>query len=214
MSSSCLQSVKITETYLPYTKRELDIFSIILSMIKDGTYEYKLNVKELLVMMDMRDSNYLSIVNSLDGLSKKGISFRFDMELNTRHSIIRVIDYIDYNNDRPGIYDTFTISLSSGIIPYLLDKGSYTQYDLNSFLSLNSIYSKRLYTLFSHYKGTGNGRVIITKEEMQYLFGVNYMDFSVLMAKKIRPSIDEIIDKTDIDSINIDKVKRGYVFTF
>ena len=100
-----------------------------------------------------------------------------------------------------------------------MDNGNYTSYDLNSFLSLKSIYSKRLYTLFSHYRGTGRGRVIITKGDMQYLFGVNYMDFSVLMSKKIRPSIDEIIDKTDIDSINIDKVKRGkndiaYVFTF
>jgi hypothetical protein len=59
MRSSCLQSGILAETYLPYTKNELDIFSIILSMVKEGTYEYRLNVKDLLTVLNMKDKHYI-----------------------------------------------------------------------------------------------------------------------------------------------------------
>ena len=140
----------------------------------------------------MTENNYQSIINSLEGLSKKGIGLR----LNKRLVLFNVIDYIDLPVDKIGINDTLTISLSNGIIPHLFNlKQDFTSYNLSSFLVLRTTYSKRLYTLFSQYKDIGS--VIKTKEEIQYLLGVNYSDFSVLMSKEIKPSIDEIIEKTD-----------------
>jgi hypothetical protein len=96
-------------------------------------------------------------------------------------------------------------------------KQNFTSYQISSFLVLRTTYSKKLYTLFSQYKHTG--KLIKTKDEIQYLLGVNYSDFSVLMSKEIKPSIKEIIDKTNIDNIKITPIKKGksvsgYIFHF
>lgn len=218
MRKTGFQSNFLTETYLPFTKIESDIFSIILSILKKDNYEYKLNIKELLNVLNMTENNYQSIINSLEGLSKKQIKFRYDTELNTRQRIINVIDYIDYPIDRPGIHDTLSITLSRGIIPHLFNlKRNFTSYQISSFLILRTTYSKKLYTLFSQFKHTG--KLIKTKEEIQYLLGVNYSDFSVLMSKEIKPSIKEIVDKTNINNIKISPIKKGkkvsgYIFHF
>lgn len=218
MRKTGFQSNFLTETYLPFTKIESDIFSIILSILKRDTYEYKLNIKDLLRVLNMTENNYQSIINSIEGLSKKQIKFRYDTELNTRQRIVNVIDYIDFPLDRPGINDTLTITLSRGIIPHLFNlKQNFTSYQISSFLVLRTTYSKKLYTLFSQYKHTG--KLIKTKDEIQYLLGVNYSDFSVLMSKEIKPSIKEIIDKTNINNIKITPIKKGksvsgYIFHF
>lgn len=218
MRKTGFQSNFLTETYLPFTKIESDIFSIILSILKRDTYEYKLNIKDLLRVLNMTENNYQSIINSIEGLSKKQIKFRYDTELNTRQRIVNVIDYIDFPLDRPGINDTLTITLSRGIIPHLFNlKQNFTSYQISSFLVLRTTYSKKLYTLFSQYKHTG--KLIKTKDEIQYLLGVNYSDFSVLMSKEIKPSIKEIIDKTNINNIKISPIKKGksvsgYIFHF
>ena len=218
MRKTGFQSNFLTETYLPFTKIESDIFSIILSILKRDTYEYKLNIKDLLRVLNMTENNYQSIINSIEGLSKKQIKFRYDTELNTRQRIVNVIDYIDFPLDRPGINDTLTITLSRGIIPHLFNlKQNFTSYQISSFLVLRTTYSKKLYTLFSQYKHTG--KLIKTKDEIQYLLGVNYSDFSVLMSKEIKPSIKEITDKTNINNIKISPIKKGksvsgYIFYF
>jgi len=218
MRKTGFQSNFLTETYLPFTKIESDIFSIILSILKRDTYEYKLNIKDLLRVLNMTENNYQSIIFSIEGLSKKQIKFRYDTELNTRQRIVNVIEYIDFPLDRPGINDTLTITLSRGIIPHLFNlKQNFTSYQISSFLVLRTTYSKKLYTLFSQYKHTG--KLIKTKDEIQYLLGVNYSDFSVLMSKEIKPSIKEIIDKTNIDNIKITPIKKGksvsgYIFHF
>ena len=212
MKDICLQSNILTESYLPFTKIEIDIFSIILSHIDQGTYEYSLIIKDLLRLLNMTENNYQSIINSLEGLSKKGIVLR----LNKRLVLFNVIDYIDLPVYNLGINSIVRISLSKGIIPHLFNlKQNFTSYSLSSFLVLRTTYSKRLYTLFSQYKDIGI--LIKTKEEIQYLLGVNYSDFSILMSKVIKPSIDEIIEKTDINSISIDSIKKcknvlGYIF--
>ena len=215
---TAFQSNFLTETYLPFTKIESDLFSIILSLLKKDTYEYKLNIKDLLRVLNMTENNYQSIINSLEGLSKKQIKFRYNAELNTRQRIVNVIDYIDFPIDKIGINDTLTISLSKGIIPHLFNlKQNFTSYQISSFLVLRTTYSKKLYTLFSQFKHTG--KLIKTKEEIQYLLGVNYSDFSVLMSKEIKPSIKEITDKTNINNIKISPIKKGksvsgYIFHF
>jgi plasmid replication initiation protein len=220
MRKTAFQSNFLTETYLPFTKIESDIFSIILSILKRDTYEYKLNIKDLLRVLNMTENNYQSIISSIEGLSKKQIKFRYDTELNTRQRIVNVIDYIDFplDIDRPGINDTLTITISRGIIPHLFNlKQNFTSYQISSFLVLRTTYSKKLYTLFSQYKHTG--KLIKTKDEIQYLLGVNYSDFSVLMSKEIKPSIKEITDKTNINNIKISPIKKGksvsgYIFHF
>lgn len=218
MRKTGFQSNFLTETYLPFTKIESDIFSIILSILKKDTYEYRLNIKDLLRILNMTDNNYYSIISSIEGLSKKQIKFRYDTEINTRQRIVNVIDYIDFPLDKIGANDSLTITLSRGIIPHLFNlKQNFTSYQISSFLVLRTTYSKKLYTLFSQYKHTG--KLIKTKEEIQYLLGVNYSDFSVLMSKEIKPSIKEITDKTNINSIKITPIKKGksvsgYIFHF
>lgn len=189
-----------------------------LSILKPATLEYKLNIKELLGVLNISTNNYSVVISAIEGLSKKQIKFRYDNAINTRQRIVNVIDFVDFPIDKLGIHDTLTITLSQGIIPYLFDlKANFTSYQIQSFLSLKTTYSKKLYTLFSQFKHTG--KLIKTKEELQYVLGVNYSDFSVLMAKEIKPSIKEICGKTNIKNIKTTPIKSGrgvsgYIFHF
>jgi plasmid replication initiation protein len=218
MRNTGFQSNFLTETYLPFTKMESDLFTILLSILKKDSFEYKLNIKELMKVLKLNETNYSVIIKALEGLSKKQIKFRYNTETNLRQRIINVIDYIDFPLDKIGINTTLTITLSSGIIPHLFNlKQNFTSYQIQSFLLLKTTYSKKLYTLFSQFKHTG--KVIKTKQELQYLLGVNYTDFSVLMAKEIKPSIKEIMEKTNINNINLQPIKNGkfitgYIFLF
>ena len=108
--------------------------------------------------------------------------------------------------------DTVSLTISSEIVPHLFNLKTYfTSYETKSYLRLQSLMAKKLYTLFAQFKNTGS--LIKTKEELQDVLGTNYKDFSVLMAKNIKPSIDEIEEVTNISNISIHPIKSGRTIT-
>lgn len=217
--SKIFQSNYLTETYLPFTKTESDLFAIMISTLKADKFEYEYSVKQLLELLRITDNNYMYLIEALEGLSKKQIKFDYYSE-KQRQRITNVIDYIDYPIDKEstGINDKIVIQLTRGIIPHLFNlKENFTVYEVQSFLALKSTYSKKLYTIFAQYKGLG--KLTKTPEEIQTLIGTNYRDFRVLLSKVIKPCIEEIQLKTNIKNIVIEPLKKGrkieaYKFVF
>lgn len=208
------QSNYLTENYLPFTKIESDLFAVIIANLKTNVFSYNFEIKEILKILNISDNNYNDLLQALEGLSKKQIKFNYNAET-LRQRITNVIDYIDYPINKIGINDKITIQLTQGIIPHLFNlKGNFTVYEIQSFLVLKSTYSKKLYTLFAQYKQPKTEyKIIKTAEEIQTLLGTNYRDFRVLMAKVIKPSIDEIMFKTNIENVVIEPIKTGRKIT-
>lgn len=220
------QSNHITQSHLPFTKLESDIFTIILASLKPETTEYNFNIKELLDFLNIKTENYRNLLNGINSLYEKSIIIKHKRPTGKSDNIksytekIRLLSRIEYLNGEEKVYinDTITLNISTEIQPHLFNlKSFFTSYETHSFLQLSSITSKKLYTIFSQYKNTG--KILLSKDQIQETLGTNYKDFSVLMAKHIKPAIKEIENKTNVSQIKIKPVKKGtriisYYFLF
>lgn len=210
------QSNHITQSHLPFTKVEADIFTIILATLQADKTDYKYNIKELLNYLKIEAKHYKNFVAGLNGLYEKSIIIKHS---DGNIEKIRLLSRIKYKDPKNiSINDDVEINISSEIKPHLFDlKKHYTIYETNSFLQLESINSKKLYTLFAQFKNTG--KIRMSKKQIQEILHTNYADFSVLMAKVIKPCVAEIQNKTNVKNITIQPIKRGrlidgYFFNF
>jgi plasmid replication initiation protein len=210
------QSNHITQSHLPFTKVEADIFTIILSTLQADRTDYKYNIKQLLYYLKIEAKHYKNFVAGLNGLFEKSIIIKHGDGSIEKIRLLSRIKYKDPKNI--SINDDVEINISSEIKPHLFDlKKHYTIYETNSFLQLESINSKKLYTLFAQFKNTG--KIRMSKNQIQEILHTNYADFSVLMAKVIKPCVAEIQSKTNVKNITIEPIKRGriidgYFFNF
>lgn len=223
---SVFQSNYITQSYLPFTKLESDIFTIILGSLKPETNEYTFNIKSLLDYLNIDHKNYKTLIEGLNNLYEKSIIIKHRKNVSKGENPrvytekVRLLSRIKYLNPSEQIHinDDITLNISTEIQPHLFNlKSFFTSYETKSFISLSSIYSKRLYTQFSMWKSTG--KILLSKDQIQELLGTNYKDFSVLNSKIIKPSIKEIEEKTNVSKIKIKPLKKGkkivsYYFLF
>jgi plasmid replication initiation protein len=216
------QSNHITQSHLPFTKLESDIFTIILASLNPETTEYSFNIKELMDYLNIKTENYKTLINSINNLYEKSIIIKHKQHENLGNYTekIRLLSRIKYLNgdEKVNINDTITLNISTEIQPHLFNlKEFFTSYETQSFLRLSSITSKKLYTIFSQYKNTG--KILLSKSQIQEVLGTNYKEFSVLMTKHIKPAIKEIERETNVSQIKIKPIKKGtkivsYYFLF
>jgi plasmid replication initiation protein len=202
------QSNEITQSHLPFSKLEADIFTVILASLKTDKSVYKYNLKDLLNYLKVEPKHYKNFVESLNNLYEKSIIIKH----NKSTEKIRLLSRIKYLNDTNNISvnDDIEINISQEIKPYLFNlKSHFTVYETNSFLQLNSINSKKLYTLFAQFKATE--KIRMSKQQIQSILNTNYKDFSVLFAKVIKPAVKEIETKTNVKNITITPIKRGRI---
>jgi plasmid replication initiation protein len=202
------QSNQITQSHLPFTKLEADIFTLILATLQTDKSKYIYNIKDLMNHLKIEAKNYKSFVGAVNGLYEKSIIIKHGDGSTEK---IRLLSRIKYQDPKHiSINDDVELSISEDIKPHLFDlKKHYTIYETNSFLQLDSINSKKLYTLFAQFKSTG--KIRMSKQQIQEILNTKYADFSVLMAKVIKPSINEVMAKTNVKNINVEAIKRGRV---
>ena len=202
------QSNQITQSHLPFTKLEADIFTLVLATLQLDKSRYTYNIKDLMNHLKIESKNYKSFVGAINGLYEKSIIIK---HVDGATEKIRLLSRIKYQDPKHiSINDNVELSISEDIKPHLFDlKKHYTIYETNSFLQLDSINSKKLYTLFAQFKSTG--KIRMSKNQIQDILNTNYADFSVLMAKVIKPCVEEIQTKTNVKNINIEPIKRGRV---
>jgi hypothetical protein len=91
------------------------------------------------------------------------------------------------------------VEWSPYLAPFILEiKRGFTLYEIKTFLSLDSIYSKKLYRFLK--KLQKYGRVEVPIEEIRFFLEVEdkYEDFWYLEKYVLKPAIEEINKKTDI----------------
>lgn len=202
------QSNSITESHLPFTKTEADIFCLILSVLKSDVYTYNISVDFLINELGIRTTHYKTIVEAIENLYEKSI----DMSSKTRVDKTRVLSRVAYDKEKLNPNSTITITLAPDIIPYIYNlKKNFTVYEVHSYLRLNKLSSKALYGLFAQYKVAG--RLIKTTDEIQKLLGTNYKRFTALKNEYINPALKEIQEKTNVNSVIMEPIKNGRTIT-
>ena len=203
------QSNFITQSYLPFTKTESNLMAIILATLKENTYQYVWNIKELLQILKIEGNNYMQLVNSLNGLFNKTIVIKHERETEK----IRLLSRIKYVDDDKIMWnDDVTLTISQEIAPHLYDlKKLFTVYETASYLRLGSLIAKKMYTVLAQYKAIGY--ITISTDEIQRLLGTNFKRFAALMSNEIKPAIDEIERLTNVNNITITPLKTGRKIT-
>jgi hypothetical protein len=91
------------------------------------------------------------------------------------------------------------VKWSPYLAPFILEiKRGFTLYEVKTFLSLDSIYSKKLYRFLK--KLQKYGRVEVPIEEIRFFLEVEneYRNFNDLEKRVLKPSVEEINEKTDL----------------
>ncbi len=91
------------------------------------------------------------------------------------------------------------VKWSPYLAPFILEiKRGFTLYEIKTFLSLDSIYSKKLYRFLK--KLQKYGRVEIPIEEIKFYLEVEdrYSNFHLFELYVLKPSVEEINEKTDL----------------
>lgn len=203
------QSNFITQSYLPFTKTESNLMAIILATLKENTYQYVWNIKELLQVLKIEGNNYMQLVNSINGLFDKTIVVKHERETEK----IRLLSRIKYVDDDKIMWnDDITLTISQEIAPHLYNlKKLFTVYETASYLRLGSLIGKKMYTILAQYKTIGC--ITISTDEIQRLLGTNFKRFAALMSNEIKPAISEIERLTNVNNIMIKPLKIGRKIT-
>jgi plasmid replication initiation protein len=202
-----LQSNVITQSFLPFTKLESNLFVILLSTLKVDTLTYSLSVKQIMEILNIKDSHYKTIIDGLEGLYDKSIMISDGSKVKK----IRLLSMIEYDKVlSDGGFLNVEICMS--IVPHLFNlKNNFTIFQLNSYLQLKHTNSKKLYTLLSQWKSVG--RMTMSIYDLQQTLGVNYKDTPKFLYSVINPSIKEILKTTNIENIKIHKIKQSRSIT-
>lgn len=193
--------------------KELKLVDFMISKIRasdEELYDVETSIKEINEVMDF-------------GRGGKQIKDTCDALLNLRNKgfFIEKSDSTEYGDKKPIVStswlskvqinpdDTCILQLDKDLAPYLLnliDTGSYTQFHLLEILSLKSKYSLMLYRLsksFQHLQGFGD-----TVNEFKKYFGKDKDDWNQFNQKYLKPSVEEINEKTDM-RLTVNTHRRG-----
>jgi plasmid replication initiation protein len=220
-----VQSNDLSQTHLPISVTANNLFAYIISTLIEDKFYYVFDIRETLEKLGIAENNYSILLNALQQLKRHTIIINYNDHNNKqRGKEINILDEIDYPREdetKKAIQDInghFTIKLGAKIAPQLFNlKNNFTVYQLKSFLSLKKNNAKRLYVFLASKKHLKTVRM--TNDEIQYLFGKHYKEIRVLVHKEIRPAMEEIKAKTNIENIELvpNKYGRkiiGYTFHF
>src|SRR5699024_4596421 len=105
---------------------------------------------------------------------------------------------------------TIQFSFEPKLKPYLLQlKRTFTSYRLSNILSLGSYYTIRIYELLKKWETVGKWETSL--EYLKNLLGITQKSYKVygnLKNRVIKPSVEELNDKTDIN-VTYEEIKKG-----
>ncbi len=147
--------------------------------------EFKIPSKEL------GEPNYTRIREALTKLQGRRITLIDDFKKQKFHSIVP-FPYVSIEKG------WITLKMLGDVAPYFLElKNGFTKYELKAALSLNSVYSQKLYELLSRWKDKKEWEVEI--EELKLLLDATDYRYTDFRRVCIEPALLEITEKTDLN---------------
>ena len=103
----------------------------------------------------------------------------------------------------------FQIALTNEIMPYLTQlKGQFTQYQLNHISGFTSVHTMRFYELLTQYKRVGQRYITIEDLKKWLQLEDKYNLWAELQRWVIKPSLNEINEKSDL-FVEYEPIKKG-----
>ena len=184
------------------------LIAIMISHITKDTTEFQEEVIPFSTFMEMAGikrggKQYIDILKSIDKLLKMSFCIEIEPGVYEYHHWFRDGCRIDTNKN------LIHVCFSDGMKKFLIEKTKcFTQYELGYILSLKKKYSLRLYEYLHSFLGFGsvnisvdNIKKIITDDEVK--------ENKYIKALILKPAIDEINNKTDLNITYKEYFKKG-----
>jgi plasmid replication initiation protein len=191
--SNNYQSNLITKSKQQFTLQEQRVVAFIINQLdhtKDYQKEY--NGKDIIFNIPVSELSpylpYNEIKKISRTLSDKKIIIVDDDELE-EHDFITPFPRVSYKKR------ILTIKMLSDVVPYFIELGKeYTKYHLETFLSLSSVFSQKMYQIIMMYWGRGQKKFTYNVVNLQGVLNSNcrdYYDFKRIVLEVSRKEIEE-----------------------
>ena len=149
------------------------------------------NVEFRIPSKELGESNYNRIREALGKLQGRRITMIDDYRKQKFNSIVP-FPYVSIDKG------SITIKMLGDVVPYFMElKNGFTKYELKAALSLNSVYSQKLYELLSRWKDKKEWEVEV--EELKLLLDASTYRYTDFRRVCLEPAILEITEKTDLN---------------
>lgn len=209
------------------------------NFITSGRYEMTSLEKNILyaVLAQLKKTDpightYLVSTKDITGLNGERINYE-NFRKSTEKLLTRVIEGILPNGNLLQVnfishaeylknQGVISIGLSPKVVPFFMDlKKNFTTFDLDTALSLKSIYSKRIYEILSRYKNLPNKRFTLNIEQLKVTLEIinshsgkdKYPTFTLFKKNVLDVAFNEINKLADINfsytTVEAPKTGRG-----
>lgn len=191
----------------PLSVREQKIILTMVSMIEPSDYDFKdyiISIKEFhnLLGLDGRE-HYTEMKSVIQSLMTKTVEIPLGGKSFLMTHWVSNAKYLEGTG-------TIQLRFSPELKPYLLQlKNTFTSYKLTNILSLNSMYSIRLYELMKKWQKVTKWEC--TVDSLREKLGATNKSYAVygnFKNKILNPSITELNNQTDL-SIKFTEIKKG-----
>lgn len=158
------------------------------------------NMEFTISLNDLNETNHKRLREAMLKLQTRKIILVDDFE-NKKFTSIVPFPYVSI--DRSNV----TLKMMADVVPHFMElKSGFTKYELAAALSLNSVYSQKLYELCSRWK---DKKVWLAEmEELKMLLNVGNYRYQDFRRVCLEPALNEISEKTDL-KITYDPIKEG-----
>ena len=192
-----------------------DLFCLVLRQVKKNIEDDKIsnkyvcefpysNLKRLLLL----DNHYTKSKTNrkIDDFRKTVLTtyYEFIDENTERYTVV----FTQIENDKKN--DILRIKINPDFYEFFLPRSKFTYFSLMEFVSLKTMYSKRLFILLKQFRTTGYRRISV--EAFREFMGADdktYDDFAQLRRRVLLPALNEITDKNYIKGLQFKEIKEN-----
>ena len=192
-----------------------DLFCLVLRQVKKNIEDDKVSnkyecefsysyLKRLLILDNHYTRNKTS--KKIDDFRKTVLTtyYEFIDENTERYTVV----FTQIENDKKN--DILRIKINPDFYEFFLPRSKFTYFSLMEFVSLKTMYSKRLFILLKQFRTTGYRRISV--EAFREFMGADdktYDDFAQLRRRVLLPALNEITDKNYIKGLQFKEIKKN-----
>ena len=142
--------------------------------------------------------------------------YEFIDENTERYTVV----FTQIENDKKN--DILRIKINPDFYEFFLPRSKFTYFSLMEFVSLKTMYSKRLFIMLKQFRTTGYRRISV--EAFREFMGADdktYDDYAQLKRRVLLPAVNELVEKNYIKGLQVEEIKgnsgkkvEGLLFRF
>ena len=214
------KSNNLVESRYKFDIWETRFFLSILAQIRKDEADlrkYRIWYKDIIKTFGLNSGDaYASLRDAAKSLIRKPVRTSYYVDGVKREqeaSLITQIDYMAEGKEGSVNHEYIDVMVQDNMKPFLLQlQKNFTAYDLRNVVKLG-VYSVRMYELLKQYESIGTRTLTIDEMKIMFELSHEYQKYNDFYRWVIKPSEEEINRYTDIQILNIEKLKEGRKIT-